>query len=269
MISAIENALRMVYANIPREILEVAFRPKDYQQSLDQRIKDVIVSGRVLPDCNVNAGTIKRIPLAGYMVENTLPDPGWASVVDPSAGSLYRIPAQARENRDIVGVIDISFPFDYTGYNSGQPGFSGGGNTLVGLAGAALDSHTHNNACLTPTPTLLANNMVLITPFSNFLSDWILVCRLGYDDEFTNIPRSVITPLSKLVLTATKAYIWTNLTIRIDQAALSGGQELGQFKTIVDSYQQAQEQYDNDFMKVRGSTMYDPAALKYLLRKML
>lgn len=269
MINAFDNCLRLVYASIPLEILEVAFRPRDYQVSLDARIKDVIISGRVLPDCNVNAGKIKRIPLYACMVEYTLPDPGYNSVTNPSASSLYRVPPQARENRDIVGIIDLSFPYDYTGYNGAQQGFCNNGNSLSGLAGAVLDSHTHQNACLTPNPILMPNNMVLINPTNAFLSDWTLVCRLGYDEEFTSLSRSSVLALGRLVLTATKAYIWTNLTIRIDQAVLSGGQELGQFKNIVDEYRSSHDQYKDDLTKFNASALFDPIAVRYLVKSML
>ena len=101
------------------------------------------------------------------------------------------------------------------------------------------------------------------------MTDWALVCRLGYDNEFTNLSNSSIIPLSKLILTATKAYIWVNLTIRIDQAVLSGGQDLGQFKSIVDSYQQELERYEEDLKKFSSSTLFDPDVHKYFLRKML
>jgi hypothetical protein len=269
MISAFDNALRRVYGTIPPEILEATFRPRDYQVSLDQRIKDVIVSARVLQDCNVNSGKIKRIPLTACTIETVLPDPGYMSVVNPSMGTLYRIPPSMREHRDIVGVIDISYPYDYTGYNSPQMGFGNGGNTVAGLAAAVLDSHTHRNACLTPTPTLLAGNMILINPATNFISDWVLVCRLGYDDEFTSLNRSSVIPLSDLILTATQAYIWVHLTIRIDQAMLSGGQELGQFKAIVDEYKQAVTDYNSMLLKFRGSTNFDPEVTRYLIRSML
>lgn len=269
MIGAFANALRLIYNSIPHEILEVTFRPREYGVTLDQRIKDVIISGRVLPDCNINAGKIKRIPLYACMVEPVLPDPGYNSVVNPNPGSLYRVPAGVRENRDIVGVIDISYPYDYTGFNNAQQGFGNNGNTFAGLAGAALDSHTHRNACLTPTPTLLENNMVLINPTNSFLSDWTLVCRLGYDEEFSNLNRSSVTALGRLALTATKAYIWTTLAIRIDQNVLSGGQELGQFKNIVDDYRTALEQYEPDLTKFKGSTLYDPEVVRYFIRSAL
>jgi len=269
MIRAFSNALRQVYASIPPEILEAAFRTKDYQTSMDRRIQDVIISGHILPDVDVNCGTIKRIPLYACMVENVLPDPGYNSITNPAPGSLYRIPAHMRENRDVVGVIDLSFPYDYTGYNDAQAGFGINGNSVAGLAAAALDSHTHRNACLTPTPKLLENNLVLINPTNSFLSDWVLVCRLGYDEDFTSLTRSAVIPLGKLLVTAVKMYIWTNLTIRIDQAVLSNGQELGQFKAVVDSYSSAAEQYAEDLIKFRGSTMYDPELMRYLVRSSL
>lgn len=269
MINAYANALRMVYNTIPREILEEAFRPRDYQVSLDQRIKDVIVSGRVLPDCNVNVGKIKRIPLNAMMIEQTVPDPGLEMLVDPSAGSLFRVPPHMREYRDIVGVIDIAYPYSYTGANDASFGFGMNGNTVRSLAGAVIDSFTHSNACLTPTPTLMENNLILITPNNGLLDEWILVCRLGYDDEFTNLTNAAIPSLCRLIVTATQAYIWVNLSIRIDAAALSNGQELGQFKTIVEKYEIALEKYDEDLMNFRGSALFDPELARYMIRNAL
>jgi hypothetical protein len=271
MINAFTNSLRLIYNTIPHPILEAAFRPRDFQVSLDQRIKDTIILGRVLPDCNINTGKIKRIPLRRSMAEPIRSMDGGGSLADQGGKRLYNIPPEARENRDIVGVIDISFRLDYTTFAYGQDGFGSQGNTLGGLARAALDSHTMSNACLTPTPTLLANNMILIDTYNLFFSDdeWTLVCRLGYDDEFTNISNSSVYPLSELILTATKAYVWVNLVLRIDQAELSGGQEIGQFKAIVDEYKPALDQYKEDLMKTRGAAMYDPAVMRYFIRSLL
>jgi hypothetical protein len=269
MISAFSSALRMIYNTIPREILEATFRPNDYQITLDKRIQEVIVNGRVLPDCNINAGKIKRIPLSACMMEYVLPDPDISSIISPTPGSLYRVPPAARENRDIVGVIDISYLFDYSGFNDSPFGLGSNGNTIRSMAAAALNSHTGRNSCLTPTPTLLANNMILINPTNSFISDWALVCRLGYDDEFTNIANASITPLSHLITTATKAYIWVTLTIQIDAAMLSGGQELGKFKDIVDRYENEYEKYNEDLLKFRGSTALDMEAVRYFIRAMI
>jgi len=269
MISPFSSALRMIFNNIPKEILEAAFRPKDYQVTLDQRIKDVIINGRVLPDCNINAGKIKRIPLSSCMIEYVTPDPGFSSILSPTPGSLYRVPPNARENRDITGVIDISYLYDYGGFNDSPFGLGSNGNTVRSMAAAVLNSHTGRNSCLTPTPTLLANNMILINPTNSFISDWALVCRLGYDEEFTNLNNGAVVPLSKLILIATKVYIWVTLTIQIDQAMLSGGQELGKFKDVVDRYQEELEKYDDALLKLRGSTLFDSEATRYFLRLMV
>lgn len=269
MIAAFSNALWTIYNTIPMPILEAAFRPRDYQVSLDARIKDVIISGRVLSDCNINAGKIKRIALSTCKIENVLPDPEFNSILSPTPGTLYRVPQEVRENRDIVGVIDISYLYDYTGFNDLSPGFGANGNTVRSLAAAMLNSHTHRNACLTPTPTLMSNNMILITPTNSFLTDWCLVCRLGYDEEFTGLHNAAILPLSNLITTATKAYIWVNLVIRIDQAELSAGQELGQFKPIVDSYRDAVDNYREELKKFSASQLFDPAVNRYILRAML
>jgi hypothetical protein len=259
----------MVYAQIPKDILEVAFRPKDYGVTIDRRIQDVVVSGRVLPDCNINAGKIKRIPLSVCVDEQVLPDPGLSTSLNPSPGSLYRVPANARENRDIVGVIDITYLYDYAGFSDSPVGFGAIGNTVRTMAAAMLSSQTGRNNNLTPTPVLLAGNMVLINPTNSFINDWTLVCRLAYDEEFTNINNAAVLPLAQLITTATKSYVWTNLVVRIDQAALSGGQEIGQFKTIVDKYESAEEQYRADLQRFRGAALFDPDATRYFLRKML
>ncbi len=269
MINAFTAALRRIYATIPIEVLEAAFRPTDFQVSLDQRIKDCIISARVLPDCNINAGKIKRIPLSTCLVEYVRPDPGFSSLLSPTSGTLYRVPAAAREYRDIVGLIDLAFPYDYIGYSDAQQGFGINGNTLSSLASAVLDSHTHRSACLTPTPILMANNVVSINPNNSFLDDWVLIVRLGYDDEFTNLSNSSVYPLTDLIVTACKAYIWTRLIIRIDQGVLEGGQALGTFKAIVDSYQSAIDEYPDKLDKLNGSALFDPLLVPYLIRSML
>ncbi|MOA51142.1 hypothetical protein D3C78_1742520 [compost metagenome] len=67
---------------------------------------------------------------------------------------------------------------------------------------------------------------------------------------------------------ATKAYIFTNIALPMDQAELSGGMALGRFKEIVDGYADAYEQYEQYFEETwrKVAIFNDPEANKRHLK---
>lgn len=269
MISAIEAILKTIYATIPREILNLAFQPSMWQVTLDQRIKDAVIIGRVHTDCNIYAGQVARIPLDSSYLEDTRQSSLDMSGSLVSGHAVYRIPASARQYRDITGVITLSFPYEYTAYSDSPYGLQGVGNTMAGFAKVALSSRTHSNQAVTPVPLLQKGNMIVINPPHVYVNNWVLVCRLGHDDEFTNIGNSSIRPLARLTLEATKAYIYRELIVKIDAAYLSGGQELGVVKSIVESYADANEKYEEALKEMRSTAVFDESVQLWAIKSAL
>ena len=273
MPNVLEIALRQIMHTIPKQILDAAFRPTDRRMSLDQCIQEDVILGRVLPDCICYAGNLKRIVLKSAYVEKVdIPEPTLYAASE--AYCVYRIPPEARDYKDIVTVISVNYPNVLYGNMSTVPPYSGAiGNTANNMAAAVLETQTFANTPVLPSPILVSGHQVKLAPVPMMLYhsvDWVLTCRLAYDEAFTNLSPSAVRPLANLILCATKNYIYNELILAIDSAYLVGGQELGRFKEIVDGYSGEQEKYDELVNKFRGAaTILDPEAWVSLLPTML
>lgn len=250
MINAITHMLENIHANIPEEILDLAFNLKGDARSLDQAILDEIVQNRILPDVSAIAGQYKEIVL----------DPKWASTSTIEAFNydhhvvpyvVYTIPPEYREHRRIVAVMELGLPY---GSHSSLAMMGGMGRacqymgvTAGTYAEGALNGITGNNNLLMPTPILLDGSRVKLTPMEfGMLQSYsmVLKCRLEYDPDFTNLTPDAVIQLSKLGVTAAKAYVYNKLIIKLDQGAIMSGQEIGKIREIVESYSDQQERYD-------------------------
>lgn len=245
MANPIEACLRRIFHTIPEDILNLAFKPKQ-NDTLDHLIHENVIHDRILFDCNLVGGKYKTIQLDPSWIEPAaLPN----SVVfnNSTAFNIYRVPAEAREHRNISSVIELRHLYmsPYLGtMNTGIPGM--GGNSAGALACQALEAQTRSTSVPLPTPILVSGHQVkLIHTTMPQIQEipWILMCRLNYDAEFTNLNGQGILPLVELTLCAVKAYIYNELVLKIDNAFISGGQALGKLKDIVESYADQNDRY--------------------------
>lgn len=256
--NAMQYILNRINATIPAPILEEAFEPKKYYQSIDERIKEEVLFSRVLPDCNLFAGKVSRIVLQSNWREQTNIPP-MVGIITTGDYTVYRIPPKYRDNKKIVSVTSLEYPPQYySGNMITYNGYNMTGSTAGDLACMAINSTSGAGSMYSPTPILKEGNLVYIYPPQSAHIDWILVCRLAYDDEFSNINDSAVYPLVKLTECATKAYIFNKLALKIDAMRMEGGYDFGRFKEIVDSYQDQNERYDELLMEFRGGALLDP-----------
>ena len=269
MANAIEAALKEIYAWIPREVLELAFRPRHRMISLDKCIQDDVIIPKVLYDCNIVAGRETTIVLqAEWVIDSVLPSA--YSMYSGSTYCIYRIPPEARENRPIAECTSVTYPGYLYGYGNGvgtipNMSMAGVGNTVGGIACTMMGA-MNGSGVVTPTPIRMSGHEVKLTPITMGYAqnvDWILTCRLAYDKEFTNLNTKAIRPLALLCVTAVKAFIYNKLIVNIDAAYLEGGQELGVVKDIVSSYSDAMSQYQEQLLKFHGGAICrDPEILR-------
>lgn len=270
MANVVEACLRRIYNSIPIDILNVALQPTQLI-TLDSQIQDKIILERVLPDCNIVGGKITKIVLQSDWIE--VAEVPTSYMFGSTAGySIYRIPAQARENKEISSCISVDYPYSFSG-NMHMPGLHGGGITAGDIACQVLNSQTWANNIPLPTPIKISGNQVKLTPVS--LSpiqnlDWVLTCRLMHDQDFTNLNNQAILPLIELVFIATKAFIFNELALKIDTAYIVGGQQLGRFREIVDSYMGANDEYLAALRSFNGAnTVLDPMERRRRIKDML
>lgn len=249
----ISKAAYEVTRRIPPQILKEVFRDKSYNWrstpvTIEEQIKNKVIKDRVLVDCNLVGGTEVLIPL--YNVANERSD---------DYTFVYYIPKSATQNRSIMSVLSMSYlsSSSYSTqagmYNNTLTG-SGNGATLGGAASALHLAASPAPPVSTARVQLIAENTVMVRDTTPILANGQLRCILGNDEDFNHLQMRSVLAFCKLVELAVKNYIYNEYSVEIGLAFLSGGQELGRFKEIVDTYSDAGEQYleyiDNVWRKV-------------------
>ena len=256
--STMTYVLSYISQNIPPEILQLAFKPRKFNTTVDQRILSEIVEGPILLDTNLIGGKRRDIYLnASWQMD--LPRGDINGLMGTGLeGTFYKVPPEAREYRNISSVLGptsyIGGALPGTGVNfSGNGGF---GNTANGMLSQMMGTHTFAQYPVLPQATLEGTNIIRLFP--DILTDGIAISiMLEYDSEFLNMNQSAIHAMRNLCLCATQRYIATQLRVSIDETEVVAGMEIGVVKEIVVDYQQKGEQYPELLMKLKGAMHYD------------
>lgn len=270
MVDPVRQALIRIYHTIPKPILEAAFRniAEDDTSSLDSLIIDKVFVARMRDDLSVRCGKVFRLLLEHSWCH-------YASSPSPYAlglsgtFSVYHIPPEAREHRDIAAVMEVRFPYNLGQQTNFYSDCSTKGNTLSSLACAALSSQTFSNALVVPRANLRAGNVIKLEPPQFNFVPWQVKVRLKYDDSFTNLEVSETGQFPKLAEYAVKAYIYNTLIMEIETNTVVRGLELGIVREIVSSYTDAGEKYDEQLLEFAGASVLDGDRLECVLRKMV
>lgn len=268
---AIRKAISEVKFRIPKAILEKAFitritnwrQPSEY--NLDDQILNLVLRPRVLVDCNIVGGQQALIPLEGLAIER--PD---------ARTQVIHIPKARTQGRSIVSVLHVAF------LSQAQLA-SYAGTLTMGSSGAydpsensaAMGAAVGMLAALDKIPIttsanvhLVAENTILIRDVFSTPQNAYLRCMLANDENLNNLQIRSYLAFSKLVEYAVKSYIYNTLVIEVDTAELQGGQALGIFKTVMESYQDAEQNYQ-DYLKehwTQIAVMNDPMAYARILK---
>lgn len=271
MLSPIQRALADIHANIPDIILEAAFNPTaDYRVSLDTAIINQVILARVRDAVSVRGGRVMDIVLQQRWAHHTVSPTPFAVGVTGTFSSFV-IPPEARENRDINAILGIHLltAMGTGSQNAMYNNLTLGGVTLAGLGHQALQAQTARNVIALPTPELKDGNVVVLNPPQNNFAPWTVTIRLSYDDNFSNMPGALLEPFSKVVLAAVKNYIYTKLYLRIEANMVLRGAEIGAIKQMVDSYSDANREYEEALLAMGGAEIFDPARTMRILRRIV
>lgn len=272
MQNPVDFAVMEIHNEIPRQLLEMAKntynRIHNENLTLATYITKVIIHDRVLKLCNVAAGQIKTIPLRAEWIEERHSDhAGYAG--DDGAYSLYRIPPEARDNMPITNILTIQYPYNtYIGGGNADLQVGTGGYCLIDQVDEVLNSYTLASPRNHPIGVLMSGDLIKIMPTQYAIQNWLLTCRIAYNDWFTNLHNSAIPVLAKLIVAATKQRIYTDLVVDIDRAVQETGADIGVIRQIVDSYADAGQRVDELVVKWRGVTLIDPESRKILMNMM-
>ena len=266
MNNALDIALTRIRATIPQEILAYAFTSRELREEtfpIDQLIIEKVIRPRVLKDMNISGGYQKKIMLRREYIE-----PMERNIDDARQNTgrfaIYRIPPREREGRAITEVISLEYYGPYNGHLPTLYGYPAGAN-VPSLAGHILDSHTLASTPPKPTVILMAGDLVKLIPSQLSNINWMMNCRLAFDENFNNLNTSAISPFADLCVLAVQAYIYNLTMVTLDKAFISGGYAIGAFKLQIDQYQDANQRYLEQLKVVDGAMALDPARLNALL----
>lgn len=240
---------RLIKFGIPKPILNMTFisrYAKDYYtlDTLESKIREEVINGRIIVDCNLVHGTEMLIPLAKceriegnyytatYRIPKTLTQgKRITSVIELTAASGSIVTTDATMNASSAGL-----------YNSNLSN-NGGYGAITGAARqmqrSSLPITSVSNALL----YLVGDNTVLIKDSVLTPATMVMRVLVENDDNFNHIQPAWYPTFYELVAIAVKSYIYNNLVIEQDNVFISSGGELNRFKEIVDSYSDAEEIY--------------------------
>lgn len=250
--SPITKAIDEAKFRIPMAILREAFRDinaswKARVISLDEQIMNAVVKSRVLVDCNLVGGTEAQIPLDGLPV----------SLYDQFT-TVYQIPKSLTQGRSIMSVLSVGYAAtSLMGIMGGMGGVKPCSVTpMMTAAQAMMDSHSQIPVASSAQVQLIGENVVMIKGTAPTITNSFLRCILANDENMSHIQMRSIPVFCRLVELAIKSYVYNELIIRMDQAQLSGGGELGAFKAIVEGYADSEELYQEHLMKKWSKTAF-------------
>ena len=256
-------AINEINHQIPYELLHAGMMIDEQEQtasmtSLDDKILRKVLKKRVLIDANIVGGVEMIIPLVNI-----------APSFYEYAYTLYYIPPETTRNREIISALNLTFmpsigQFGQStsyhgainGYNTHMGPGMGGQNPLMGAAdrigNAAASAGVMTNAHL----EIVGYNTILVYAHYRTLSNFGIRVVLENDSNLNNLQPRSYKSFSLMCVLATKAYLYNKLIIAINSGYLSGGQDLGMFKSILESYQSAEEEYRTYIKEVWGATAY-------------
>lgn len=260
----IAKALDEIQFNIPPEILKTVFTHDDFYLcssplSMETRIREQVIDGRVLVDMDIVGGTEVYIPLGA---------PVNSEYIDQFTVA-YQIPDELTQNRPIRQIYSVHFGI--LGYNTAQTVMHGTSTALGNEMRRVLDSALRTPPASTSYINLVNHN-TFIVKFSYLpYSAAFVRCRLGNDDSLSFIRPQSIPKFAELCMWATKAYVYNKMRIRIDQAYLSGGQELGAYKDAIMEWSEAEERYQETLKvwKNISQNFNDPESRRRTLRTLV
>lgn len=237
------TALNRLRFTIPIEILQYAFQPPTYgigrsMYSLDELIMANVIRPRVMIDCKIVGGMEMYISMAGIPMER--PD---------DITTVYRIPKSRTQGKSILSVLNITFsdPTLTSSYDSASLSQS---TTMQRGFQAMTDAMGTIPLVSSAGVQLIAENAIMFKDNIVLTANMYLRCLMEDDPTMSHISIRSYNAFGELVEHAVKAHIYNTTKIRLDKGALSGGQELGSIKEVIDEYKDSYQIYA-DYLKTK------------------
>lgn len=253
--------------NIPRQILNLAF-PSERMETMDNTLRREIIERVVLPKCHWSVGKRIQIPLLHEYKEHIPSGVAGSLPWGTNDNIIFRIPPEARENKSIIDVIRLDYPqLDrYSGAYVGDYYGQHSGMSAAGQARRALNGVTYMDEELAPTPRLLDGDLIMVNPPTNQTMEWIAVCMIPFDKNFSGINREAVPALANLAVALTKKHIYTHNRLDVGYMDSTSGASHSDIKNEIESYRDVNDEMINELiLELRGGIiMSDEEFTDYL-----
>lgn len=261
--NALLYAISEIRARIPEQILFEAFHYDEQPNTvnlttLDDKILRKCLRKRVLVDANIVGGIETLIPLMN--IQPTFYEDYY---------TVYNIPPELTMNKEIISALGLSAMPMNSGFGNpmtsmggyGMPGqsntaYGNSFNPIMSVADRIGDAASISGAIHNAHLEIVGYNTILVYAHYRVLAYLGIRVVLENESNLNNIQPRSYKQLATLCVLGVKAYIYNKLIIAINSGQLSGGQELGIFKSIVEEYSSAEEDYGNYLEQVWAPVAY-------------
>jgi hypothetical protein len=256
----ISKAMDEIIWEIPPQILQQVFVTQEMATcgeliSMETRIREAVINPRVLVDIDLYGMTEDFIPLDL---------PVQTRYIDPYT-VVYQIPDEMTQNRPITQAYSIHFGI--VGYQAGGQALNYTESSMGSEARKVLDAAKRTPPAQTSYINLIAHNTIMTRFVYLPYAAAYLRCRLGNDEALSTIRYTAIPDFAALCVLAVKAYIYNTMRIPMDQAFLSGGQQLGSFSGAVLEWADCAQLYKDALKRWKKISIFnDPEARRRHLR---
>lgn len=238
MDNPVAYALSYARRYIPIQILEATYMTGFDQRyrgplSLDDQLRSQVIFPVVVTDSNLIGGTEVTVEV----------DETSREFVD-SYSAVYTIPKHQTNNRAIVSVLSVSYGLHTPNMNfAANPN----GDFMAKTAAGMWWSNVAIPLISTARTTIVGENKILVKDNIALPPRLFLRCWLENPEDYSHIPSTMYREFAKLCLYAFQADIYNRNIVSMDQGVLQSGQELGAYRSIVESYSDAAENYHTYF----------------------
>jgi len=131
-----------------------------------------------------------------------------------------------------------------------------GNNAFMSVANRMGDAISPASVLNNTNLELVGYNTVLVYANYRLISNFGIRVVLENESNLNNIQPRSYKNFSMMCVLATKAYLYNKLIIPINSGMLAGGQDLGVFKSILESYSSAEDDYRVFIKEVWGGVAY-------------
>ena len=266
-LNPIDKAISDIKFSIPKQILKKVFinnysfwSPNN--TSIEDQIKNLVIVPKVLSDCDIVGGT--KVYIATSDIPREFTD---------QFTVIFRIPKNKTQGRSITSVLGIGYleTNSYAQYNITNQMKECSVNAVTENALALFSANNSVPISSTAECSLIAENTVMVKDTMYIKPNGYLWCELANAEDLTNIQIRSLLYFSHLCKLAVKAYIYNQYIIQMDEGEIKAGHELGSFRSIVESYSEADNEY-HEYLRTTWSSvawMNDAKAHADLIRVQL